>query len=167
MRYSKEIKQYHINQIRRVLVMNSNASVREIKELLEGLRNPLKLDKDYVYKLIKNIRKERAQRINYYTLNNKLSEFEDKISESDLRLWAIATSSGSNNLEKISALREMRNNNKDLFDKMFDAGVFEKQLGKVELTRAEVVKLIISDDNKKDELGQGSIGSSKEGSKKL
>jgi len=163
MRYSKEQQEYHIKMIRRVLVMNPNASIREIRETLQKQRKPLKLDKDYIHKLLKKIRKERAYRIDYYTLNKKLAEFEDKISESDLRLWSIVTNKNTTNMEKIAALREIRNNNKELFDKMFDAGVFERQLGKLNvMTRADIIKLIYEQEKN---VGRKSNKNSKKSSK--
>ena len=129
--------------------MNSNASIKEIGELLRQLKIPLELDKDYINKLIRKIRGEQAKRIDYYTLNKKLAEFEDKMSESDLRLWAIITSPNAMNTEKIAALREVRNNNRELFDKMFDAGVFERKLGELNiLTPAGILKILNEDVDK-------------------
>lgn len=133
MQYSKERQKEHISHIRRILVVKPDSSILQVRDLLKKQKIPLSLDKDYINKLVNKIRNERAERINYYTLNKKIAEFEDKLNESDLRLWAIINSSNSTNIERISALREIRQNNKEMFDKMFDAGTFEKQLGKVKV----------------------------------
>lgn len=129
-----ERQKEHIARIRQVLVMKSNATILKIKKILEeDFDDPLKLDKDYINRLVNKIRGERAKRIDYYTLNQKLAEFEDKLNESDLRLWAIVNEPFSDTKNKIAALREIRNNNKELFDKMFDAGVFKRKIGEIEI----------------------------------
>jgi len=130
MKISKETQKEHISRIRRVLVLKSDATILEIRELLQKGRNPLKLDKDYINKLISKIRKERSQRLDRYTVNKVLVEFEDEVKELKRRLWAIA-SNAEEDSDRIRAIKEIRNSSKDLFDKMFDAGVFKKQLGEV------------------------------------
>jgi exonuclease VII large subunit len=131
MRYTKEKQKEHMAQIRRILVMKPQASIREIKEALLKQRKPLKLDKDYVNKMVNKIRKERVNRLNYYTINKVLAEFQDEVEELKKRLWAIISKPSSTYQEKISAIRELRNSSRDLFDKMFDAGVFERKLGEL------------------------------------
>ena len=39
----------------------------------------------------------------------------------------------SSNRDKITAIKELRTSSKDLFDKMFDAGVFKRKLGEIEV----------------------------------
>jgi len=133
MRYSKERQQEHISQIRRILVVKPEASVLDIKEALAKQRKSLKLDKDYINKLVNKIRKERAKRLDYYTINKVLAEFQDEVEELKRRLWAIIMSFEASERDKISAIRELRNSSKDLFDKMFDAGIFKRKLGELEV----------------------------------
>jgi len=129
--YSKEKQKEHMSQIRRILVMRPDVTILEVRELLQKQRKPLKLDKDYINRLVNKIRKERAKRMDYYTVNKVLAEFQDEIDELKRRLWMIINNPDSTYSEKITAIRELRNNSKDLFDKMFDAGVFERQIGKL------------------------------------
>lgn len=117
------VKQY-ISRIRRILVLKPDASVREVGEILG-------IDKDYANKLLNKIRKERAKRMDLKTVNLVLAEFEDIMSESDKKLWAIVNTENQDTKSVIFALKELRNNNVALFDKMFDAGIFERQLGKL------------------------------------
>ena len=130
---SKEKQSEHISQIRRILVIKPDASVREVKEALATQRKPLKLDKDYINKLVNKIRKERAKRLDYYTVNKVLAEFQDEVEELKKRLWLIITSVESSERDKVAAIRELRTSSKDLFDKMFDAGVFSRKLGELEV----------------------------------
>ncbi|MDD5689912.1 MAG: hypothetical protein PHQ76_06555, partial [Caldisericia bacterium] len=132
-KYSKERQQEHINQIRRVLVIKPDSSILEIKDALEKQRVPLKLDKNYINRLVNKIRKERAKRFDYYTVNKVLAGFQDEIEELKKRLWIIITDQTTTATEKTMAIRELRNSDKDLFDKMFDAGIFERKLGEMEI----------------------------------
>ncbi len=131
--YSKERQQEYINQIRRILVIKPDSSIMEIKESLAKQRKPLNLDKDYINKLVNKIRKERAKRLDYYTVNKVLAGFQDEVEELKKRLWVIITDQMTTTTEKIMAIKELRNSSKDLFDKMFDAGVFERKLGEMEI----------------------------------
>lgn len=131
--YSKEKQQEHISQIRRILVIKPDSTILGIKEELANKKKPLNLDKDYINKLVNKIRKERAKRLDYYTVNKILAEFQDEIGELKKRLWIIITNPESSEKDKIAAIRELRTSSKDLFDKMFDAGVFTKKLGELEI----------------------------------
>ena len=131
--YSKERQQEHISQIRRILVVKPEASILDIKDSLSKQRSPLDLDKDYINKLVNRIRKERAKRLDKYTINVILANFQDEVEELKKRLWLIITNPNSSDQSKISAIRELRTSSKDLFDKMFDAGVFKRKLGEIEI----------------------------------
>jgi len=62
MRYTKERQQEHISQIRRILVVKPEASIFDIKEALEKQRKPLKLDKDYIKRLVRGERQKNYNR---------------------------------------------------------------------------------------------------------
>jgi hypothetical protein len=133
MRYSKEQQKEHISQIRRILVIKPDSSILSIQEDLKIQRNPLSLNKDYINKLVNRIRKERAKRLDYYTVNTVLANFQDEVEELKKRLWIIITDIESSQRDKIAAIRELRTSSKDLFDKMFDAGIFSRKLGELEI----------------------------------
>ena len=133
MKYSKETEKEHISQIRRILVVKPEASILDTKEALSKQRTPLNLDKDYINKLVNKIRKERSKRMDYYTVNKVLAEFQDEVEELKKRLWVIITDPDGIEKDRIAAIREIRTSSKDLFDKMFDAGVFKRKIGEVEI----------------------------------
>jgi hypothetical protein len=136
MRYSKEQQKEHISQIRRILVVKPESSILSIREDLKKQRNSLSLNKDYINKLVNKIRKERAKRLDYYTVNTVLANFQDEVEELKKRLWSIIIDAESSQKDKIAAIRELRTSSKDLFDKMFDAGVFKRKLGELEVGKA-------------------------------
>ena len=143
--YSKEKRNQYLERIRRLLVMNSKITILDIQSALESNSNdPIRLDKDYIRKLRNKIYEERANRYHNYTVKKILAKHQDELEEMKLRLWAIANKKDSTNQEKTSAIREIRNANKDIFDAMADVGLFTKDLGKIDAGMGEVLKAIKS-----------------------
>ena len=143
--YSKEKTKQLLERIRRVLVMNPRISVLDIQSALENSKkDPIHLDKDYINRLRNKIEEERANRYHNYTVKKVLAKHQDELEEMKLRLWAIANNKESNNQERTSAIREIRNANKDIFDAMFNSGLFTKDLGKIDTGMGEVLKAIQS-----------------------
>jgi hypothetical protein len=147
MRYTKERQKEHISAIRRVLVIKPESSILGIKEALLKRKKPLKLDKDYINKMVRKIRAERSQRLDRYTINKTLAGFQDEINELKNRLWRIIITPETSERDKISAIKELRNSSIGLFDKMFESGVFEKKLGELNVSDKTLI-------NKIEELSQ-------------
>ncbi len=118
------------NHIRRFLIMDKNITNTEIKRQLDkaGIQ-PSSLP--WIGKQRRKIIAEKYNRRLHYVIYDFLQDFIDTMTESDRKLWQIATSSDATNGEKIYALGEVRKNRQAIFDKLFEAGVFEKQLGKL------------------------------------
>ena len=115
-------------------MIKPDSTILEVKSMLASRRkHPLNLDKDYINRLVNVIRKERAERLDKYTVNKVLVEFEDEVRELKKNLWVIINGMETSYRDKVSAIRELRNSSKDLFDKMFDAGVFKRKLGELKL----------------------------------
>jgi len=133
-RYSKTRINEFIARVRALLVRKPDLSLREIQALLEAHpTESLHLQLTYIGKLVNKIRKEREERMNHHTVNKVLATFHDEAEEIKNRLWMIATDPKSTKAEVIAALRELRNTSKDVMDSMFNAGVFERQLGKMKI----------------------------------
>jgi len=131
MKYTKERQKEHMSQIRRILVIKPESTILEVRDTLVRQVKPLKLDKDYINRIINKIRKERANRLDHYTINVVLAKFQDEMEELKRRLWIIITKGESTEKDRIAAIKELRNSSKELFDKMFDAGIFERKLGEI------------------------------------
>lgn len=138
-KYSKNRQGEHIALIRRILIVRPDSTIFGVKDLLAKREPPVNLDKDYIAKLLNKIRKEKAYRIEHYTVNKILVDFDDEVKELKRRLWSIVADPGTEDADKIRAIKEIRNSSANLFDKMFDAGVFKKQLGE-STTLIELVK---------------------------
>ena len=147
MKRSKEYEQEMMAIIRSMLVRNPNLTGTQIKNLLaNNPKRPIPLDKDYVYKLLKKIRTARAYRINQMAMTDYLSKFSDEAEELKQRLWSIILNDKAKDKDVVSAVKELRNTSKELFDKMFESGIFERQLGKMEIkhTLSEEDKAIVA-----------------------
>lgn len=130
MRLSKETQKEHIAWIRRVLVMDPSITIPGIQNVIEKSYGR-RMAADYIWRLLKKVRGERAKRFERATLFKFLARFADIVTESDKKLWMIVNDNSRLDKDRISALREIRNNNRELFDKMFDSGIFEKKLGEL------------------------------------
>lgn len=120
-------------RVRAIIVRRPDVSIRQIKKILEENRTePISLSKDYIGKLVRTIRKNRGQRLNSYTINVILGQFEEEAKELKQQFWAIAGNPMTDDKVKVAALKELRNTSVALFDKMFDAGLFERNLGKLD-----------------------------------
>jgi len=124
----------YIERIRAIIVRRPDVSIRQIEKILEDHpKEPISLTRAYISKLVKKIRKNRGQRLNAYTVNVILGEFEQEARELKKQLWMIAGNPMTDDKVKVSAIKELRNTSVALFDKMFDAGLFERNLGKGEV----------------------------------
>jgi len=130
-KYSEDSQAEHLAMLREIKVVNPDVSCRKAVALLEKLHQ-IHLDYHYVNKLLNKIRRERANRINHATLNAVLSEYQDVLDLIAQKAWKVYGDKGEkNNVVKLRALKEIREAHTAVFDKLFDAGVFERNLGKL------------------------------------
>jgi hypothetical protein len=131
-RITHENKQFYKAQIRRLISIDHGISRRELQERLD--KDGLHLDRNYLGKLYDEIIVERSTRMDRQLLNKALSSFEDTMTEIVRVTWEIANTKYINPQARVMALREVREAHNDVFQKLFDAGIFEKKLGLIDLT---------------------------------
>lgn len=127
MRKSKEQTNLYLANIRKLMVVQHDMSAPEMKKQLEKLG--LHFDVKYIRRLKEKVLGERKYRADRMTLNSALAAFQDVLSETAHIAWQIALSSQSSKRDRIAALKEIREAHRDVFDKLFDAGVFDRKLG--------------------------------------
>jgi len=88
----------------------------------------------YIGKLFDEIIVERGKRMDRQLLNNALSSFEDTLTEIVRVASDIAQSQWINPQARVMALREIREAHNAVFEKLFDAGVFDGRRGSLEFT---------------------------------
>jgi hypothetical protein len=143
----KEVEQYYTAQIRRLIVIDPSMSIREMTEHLA--ENNIKLDHRYIAELKRKVLKNRAMNADRMTMNMALGKFAEALEETKKEAWIIAMKASTPPRVKVAALREIRSAESELFDKLFDAGVFTRKLGEVDLN---VLRNKPLDPNKIDEV---------------
>lgn len=126
-RVSHEHKQFYRSKIRSLLTHNPQITQRELKERLE--MEGITIDRKYLGTLVNGMYRERARRMDTLTLNYALAFFQDSMTEIAKNGWEILNDPMAKNMDKALAMREIREAMTASFDKMFEAGVFERKLG--------------------------------------
>ena len=125
--YSTDTKKYHRERVRSIMVQNPMLAGEHIRQKLE--RQGLVLDRTYINGIVNDIHRERARRAETWTLNNALAALQDAMGEIVRVGWTIANDEHTPGRDRAAALREIREAHNLVFEKMFDAGVFERKLG--------------------------------------
>src|SRR5947199_8552659 len=128
---SSENKQYYKSKIRSILAQDHQITQRSLQERLK--REGLDLDRKYLGSLLNDIYVERTKRIDTMTLSAALSSFQDTMTEIVRQAWEIVNNPLAERNEVLGALREIRAAHNDVFEKLFDAGVFDRKLGSLEM----------------------------------
>lgn len=126
-----ERRQYYKSRIRSIIAQSPQISQVGLAERLRG--EGLDLDRKYLGSLLNAIHVERVKRLDTMTLNYALSAFQDTMTEIVAVAWEIANDVHARNQDRVMALREVREANRDMFEKLFDAGVFERKLGTLDM----------------------------------
>lgn len=129
---STKTKHYHRERIRSLMVQQPHISAEGIRKALE--HDGLPLDRHYISSLVKQIQTERIKRANTWTLNLALAAFQDAMGEIARVGWEIASDKFAPGRDRAAALREVREAYNAAFEKLFDAGVFERKLGTIDAT---------------------------------
>src|SRR5580704_14656130 len=124
---STEQRQYYKSRIRSVIAQHPQISQVALAHRLKD--DGLELDRKYLGSLLNDIYTERSKRANTWMLNQALSAFQDVMMEISTVAWSIANDQFARKQDRVMALREVREAHKDMFEKLFDAGVFERKLG--------------------------------------
>src|SRR5690348_17158244 len=129
---SPKTKQYHKQRVRSLMVQQPTISILGMQHYLAN--DGLPLDRRYIASLVKAIQTERIKRAETWTLNMALASFQDAMSEIARVGWSIANDEMIPGRDRAAALREVREAYNAAFEKMFDAGVFERKLGTLDAT---------------------------------
>ena len=129
----KDKKQYLVSKVRSIIAQDHQITLEELAIRLERDHN-IKIERHYLSHLVKKFYAERAARADTYTLMQALTAFEDAMTQVVRVAWEIANDSFARKQDRVMALREIREANSAVFEKLFDAGVFERKLGTLDAT---------------------------------
>lgn len=102
----------------------------------QTVRNLAKLtgyNKNFVAKRLRKMEAEAVHRFHQASVQKYLSDYQDKIIMLNEELLGIIIDENLKPAERATAVRAYALNEKELFDKMFEAGVFEKKLGELDV----------------------------------
>ena len=149
MKYTEEELEILKNKIKSLLIRKPSISCREVGKLL-------KIDKDTAHKYMKAVRREGRENIDEQDLLEEVGKVEAEYEHLELELYRVISEDYRIRKttfindegkevkdeikvpitirEKLTAVRELREIKKTLFGIKFDAGVFEKKLGKLDIS---------------------------------
>jgi|HubBroStandDraft_2_1064218.scaffolds.fasta_scaffold365956_2 hypothetical protein len=131
---SADTKRYYRERVRSIMVQEPMLSGEGIRRRLE--QQGLVLDRNYINSLVNQIHRERAKRADTWTLKGALTALQDAMGEVVRVGWEIANDKFAEGRDRAVALREIREAYNLVFEKMFDAGVFERKLGTLDASAA-------------------------------
>jgi len=149
-KYTQEQTDEFKEKIRQIMVRMPRVTCHKLAE-------QLKIDKDFANRLRNEILKDSAENINKQTINEEVGKMENEFEEMALELWRILgkgktevvddkkviTEPYPTNNEIIHAIRALTEAKKKLFEIKFDAGVFSRKLGELEIeTKTTIDKLL-------------------------
>lgn len=142
---SNERKQFYKSKIRSLLAIDHQMSNRELESQLA--QNGISISEDFIAKLRKKVEKEKSIRADRMTLNHALATVSDALTETNHLAWQIALNPAAKAQDRLGAMREIRKAHTDMFNLLFDAGIFNRKLGTLE---HEIRNAKLSDEQKRN-----------------
>jgi len=122
----------HLNFLRLLMVSRPDITLRQAQDaFLKGRGH--KIDLDYLTKLRRKILAEREHRYFNPKLDAEVAKIEDTFNAISKEMWKIVFSSASTNQEKARAAETILKAHDRLLQAKMDAGIFERQLGKLKV----------------------------------
>ena len=125
---SKEKKQHLIARVRAVIAQDHQIGLDDLAARLDR-EYGIKIERHYLSGIVRKLYAERARRADRQALNYALAAFEDTMTQVVRVAWEIANDQFARKQDRVMALREIREASSAVFEKLFDAGVFERKLG--------------------------------------
>jgi hypothetical protein len=142
---SKVKKQYLAARVRSVISQDHQIGLDDLAERLERDYG-IKVERHYLSGIVRKLYAERAKRADRQTLNYALAAFEDSMTQVVRVAWEIANDPFARKQDRVAALREIREAHSAVFEKLFDAGVFERKLGTLD---AVILNTPLTDEKKR------------------
>ncbi len=146
--YSEEKREEHKIKVRNILIRRPNVSIRQIVKVLKS--ENAELDKDYVNKIVRELDAKRTANLDKYALKSAVASFWERVNETDTYLWQILTDPKQPARDRVMAAREIRLNYKDVLEVMFNAGMFDRKVGKVDINMLDVFAIVEKMEKDKD-----------------
>jgi hypothetical protein len=138
--YADEAREIHKAGIRRLLAVNPQMSLRDLSANLK--KNGMDVSMQYIHKMRAKVQRELVERMNRTTVNQALNAFVEVLNETSQRMWMILSDPHATHKDKIAAARVINDAHDRVFDKMFEAGVFTRDMGTLTVAHTGSVDMI-------------------------
>lgn len=138
----KNDRKYRKVLIARILIRDPSVPSRQVAEELNcGHRQAWLLLKEVKKESIKRMEEE-IEKLRKTSVEQELGAIQKEMEEVARQLWIIISNKNVQDKDKVAALKALVTTRKDLFGLKFDAGLFIKSLGKLDINVAELVTRI-------------------------
>lgn len=124
-KYTKEKQQEHKEIIRTLIVKNPALTIYEAQRQLLNDKEKLKLDKNYINKIMKEIQAERSP-AQLSRTEKAFSDFQNESIVAKKFLWDIVDNNNETNFLRMTALKEIRNWSTSMLDRVINAKLPDK-----------------------------------------
>lgn len=145
-KYSVEQQNYHRSRVRDLMIINPNITYTDIqKRLILSPVDSLRLNIEYITKLVKKNKKERLVKVDRADIKERIGEMRETYEAVAAQMWSILMDT-SLNFEKggigarVTAGKVIVEAQRSLLEAEMNAGVFDRKLGSVELAAIGTVQ---------------------------
>jgi len=151
------IFKYKATLVRRILIKNPDITATRLAKKMKWDRKTATKYLKYVKE--SNIRRTEAQidSLKKKPVEAELAEMETENKEVLRYLWSIAANKKVKDSDRVAALRAIQTVKKDLFGLKFDAGLFIKSLGKLDINVPELVRRIRKENESSGDNSESSL----------
>lgn len=146
--YSDAKQEYHKSRIKDIMILKPSVSAEGIQQALEkALLDPIRLDRHYIAKLQKKLKKERMLKIDRADIKERIVTMRETYELVAEQMWKILLDE-SLNFEKggigarVSAGKVIVEAQKSLLESEMNAGIYDRKLGTVALESMGTVEHI-------------------------
>ena len=125
-KWTKEEREQMKERVKSALIRKPRISQYELAKVLG-------IDKNTALKLKKAVIKENTKWISDQKVEEEVGKIESEYDQLTFECWQIIKEIGTENKDKLSAMRALIEAKKTLFNIKFDSGIFKRKLGEIEI----------------------------------
>lgn len=139
--YSDTRQEYHKSRIRDIMILKPDVSAQGIQNALEASAlDPIRLDRNYIKKLIRKIEKERVVKLDRAEIKERLSVMRETYNLVSEQMWKILLDGTADGKGRVAAGKVIIDAQKNLLDAEMNAGIFDRKLGTVAIEAGGVIE---------------------------
>lgn len=141
--YSDARQEYHKSRIRDIMILKPSVSAEGIQQSLEqSLMDPIRLDREYIRKLVKKIKKDRLVKIDRADIKERIGIMRETYELVAEQMWRILLDGTADGKGRVAAGKVIVDSQKILLEAEMNAGVYDRKLGTLALENTGTVEHI-------------------------